>query len=420
MKKNVLLLAILFFNCYYALSQTIVNAEFRPRLIIDDGYKNPKVSTNDAIPYITQRTRLNIGYKSDKLDSYFSIQDVRYWGGEDNFSSSGAFANSTSIDLNEAWFLLKPLKTISIKVGRQLWSYDDQRIISARGWNDYQVKYDAVLGTYYDSINKVDVGLTLNSETNKNLLFPVKKYKVFDFIRYERNIEDLNVSAIGVATGNTISDTTESIFLKGTYGANINYQINYTKARLSGYYQNNLNKNNSDISAFCLSLYVSQKLTDKISAGAGIDYLSGQDENNQHTDYQNSGHTFDILYGTRHSKNGYMDYYSDIPAQGLQDYMINTDIKLLKITLLQIDYHHFQLATNKLEVGNPNKIIDKNLGDEFDITIKYKPFKEVTIQTGYSVYFITSTLKTIKGLSGQKIKLPQFIYIMVLVTPKIL
>ena len=419
MKKNILLCAILCMQVYYAKSQTNISAELRPRLIIDDGYKSPKIKDNNTVPYITQRTRLNVNKKSDLLDAYISIQDIRYWGDEDNYKSSGALSNTKSLDLNEAWFKYKPSDLLTFKIGRQIFKYDDQRIISSRGWNDYQVKYDALLFVYQDSLNKLDLGISYNSETNKNLLYPEDKFRTFDFIRYERLLNNFTISAISVITGNTTSDTTEAITLKGTHGANLNYKYKYSKVRISGYYQHNLDKKQKDVSAYSISFYVTQKINNKIKIGTGIDYLSGQDENNG-LDYQNTNHAFDILYGRRHGWYGYMDYFSTMPEQGLQDYMIKSEFKIVKNTTCQIDYHHFQLAADKINPDLVDKVINRNLGDEIDFTIVWNPIKEMTLQAGYSFYLLTKSTGIIKGIDNKNARFPQFFYTMITISPKIL
>ena len=219
--------SIVLFLCISAIysqdKQFNLGAELRPRMLIDNGYRNPKASDDKTLSFITQRTRLNIGYQKDILETYISIQDIRIWGDDNNYKESGALGNTESISLHQAWFLFKPTQTLSVKTGRQLFQYDDQRILSSRNWNDYQVTYDAVLLQFNDAINKFDIGLTWNSETSKSYMYPDEKFKVFDFIRYERQLKHLNISILGILAGNTISDTTETIYLRGTYGVNLKY-----------------------------------------------------------------------------------------------------------------------------------------------------------------------------------------------------
>lgn len=142
--KNIILATCMVFLASVAFSQTTIDAEYRPRVMVDGGYKTIKLATDPVLITVSQRSRLNIGFKSKKLDTYFSIQDVRFWGDDDNFSSTAAQGSTKGVSIHQAWFMFKPSDKISIKTGRQQFSYDDQRILSARNWNDYQVTYDAL------------------------------------------------------------------------------------------------------------------------------------------------------------------------------------------------------------------------------------------------------------------------------------
>ena len=420
MKKLTFLIAFVV-AFYVTLAQDSLfnfGAELRPRMLIDNGYKTPKSSENNPLSYISQRTRLSTGFKKDKLETYISIQDIRIWGDDNNYKGNGVYGNTESLSLHQAWFLLKPSRNISAKIGRQLFKYDDQRILSSRNWNDYQGSYDAVLFQLNDSINKIDIGLTWNSETSKNLFYPDEKFKVFDFIRYERQIHNFNLSVIGLITGNTINDTTERIYLRGTYGMNLNYKNNGLRIKSSAYYQNNLNNNGINVNAYCFSIFAKQSVFQKKAfIGIGLDYLSGNDETNTSNNYQNTNHRFDLLYGKRHGWYGYMDYYSTTPEQGLQDYMIKSEYFPTKNLTLNIDYHYFILAENKFDFEDQSIILDKNLGHELDFTMKWKIIKEVSFQAGYSFYFTTNTLQQIKEIQNKELRFPQFAYFMITVKP---
>lgn len=421
MKKQILLIALVFFLSPTNAQKKFIKlaAEIRPRILLDDGYKLPKLKNQETLAYITQRTRINIYFKKNKLESYISIQDVRFWGDDNIYKESGSYGNSNSISLHEGWFMLNLNKKISIKTGRQLFQYDDQRIISSRNWNDYQVTYDAVLLKFNDSANIIDIGMSWNSETSNTTLYSEKKFKLFDFIHYTRRIKNLNISAITALTGNTISDTSENINILGTYGLNMNYKKNDFFLRTSAYYQNNLNHNEWNINAYCFSIFGKKKLFHFLTLGAGYDYLSGQDESNLNTDYQYVNHRFNILYGRRHGWYGYMDYFSTTPDQGLQDFMIKTEYKPSKNLKVQIDYHFFKLAQYITDVDNQSIKLSKNLGQEFDFTLKWQILNEVSLQTGYSFYLMTNSLKHLKNVNNEELRFPQFAYVMVTVAPTI-
>lgn len=421
MKRYLLVLcaSLLIHGAWAQESKLDIGFEYRPRLAIDAGYIKPQLVDESTLSYLTQRTRLNLQFKNSQLETYLSLQDVRFWGGDDVYKKSGPLGNSQSLSLHQGWFILKPHKNIAIKTGRQLFAYDDQRVLSSRGWNDYQITYDAILLAYNDTLNKIDVGLTWNSESAKNMLYPDEKFKVFDFIRYQRSFDKLNMSALVLLTGNALNDTVETIYLRGTYGLNAIYKSRGFKLRITAYYQNNINDKGDDISAYCASIFAQQELlSGKISLGMGLDYLSGQNETNTDAYYQKTNHQFDILYGRRHGWYGYMDYFSTLPDQGLADYYLKTKYQVTKTILLQLDYHYFNLATYRYDSETPALKSNRGLGQEFDFTCQWKMFKEATLQAGYSFFMPTNTLEQIKGVQGQSLKFPQFAYLMLVVKPK--
>lgn len=419
--KKLIFLFVLIFSC------GIVNAQYksfnlgleiRPRLLLDNGYKTPKSIDEKTYSFITQRTRINAEYEKNILQAYVSIQDIRFWGDDNKFKENGVFGNTESLSLHQAWFALKPNKTISIKIGRQLFKYDDQRIISSRNWNDYQITYDAVLIKFEKDKNNLDIGITYNTESTNNDIFPNSKFKIFDFIRYQQQINNLKVSAVTLLTGNTINDSSDQVYLRGTYGLNANYILHDLKIRSSFYFQNNLNNNGENVRAFCFSIFAKKDIIlQKLNAGFGFDYLSGNDETKTSDDYIITNHSFDILYGRRHGWYGFMDYFSTTPEQGLCDFMFKLEYLFNKKINLQADFHQFYLAENKFDLQDGSSKLNKNLGQEFDFTLKWKIIDEASLQAGYSFYLMTNSLKQVIEVNNEKLKLPQFVYLMISIKP---
>jgi len=392
-------------------SQFTIDGEFRPRMMIDNGYKTIKLESDPTLVYISQRSRINLGYKKDKLETYFSFQDVHFWGDDDNYSSSGLLGNTKGINLYQAWFALKPTPDMMIKIGRQQLSYDDQRILSARNWGEYQVTYDALLFVYVKGKNKLDIAASWNTNGSTDAFYPKAKMKMVDFVRYERNLGKMTVSAIAILNGYTKADTLTDIALTGTYNANLVYKTKGFDLRVTGYYQSGLNKTSGDISAYCLSVFAKKNLfEEKASIGIGLDLLSGNNDTITDAAYKNTQHKFNVFYGNRHGVLGYQDLYTSIPNQGVQDYMLKAEFKMAKDLLLQGDYHCFFLA-------NKGKLANKNLGSELDLTLQWKIMKEVTLQAGYSFYLASESFERWKGVYNQSTKFPQFAYLMLTVKP---
>ncbi len=402
-------------------STTIIDAEFRPKTILNNGYKTPITTGQKPFGYISQRTRINIHHTGNKLDAYFSIQDVRYWGGEDNFNNRGVYGDTRSVDLHQAWFRYKPFEHFSVKVGRQLFSYDDQRILAGRNWNDYQVGYDAVLFVMDNDKNQVDMAFSWNADNTSNALYTPVKFKTLDFIRYERKYDALSASLIGLITGNTVSDTTTQLYFRSTAGVNITYSKDKIDLRGSMYYQNNMNDRGAECRAYVFSVSGKYAVIGKIlNISAGLDYISGHDATNTGSSYQTVNHTFDLLYGKRHGFYGYMDYFNTPPDQGLQDYMVKVNYRPAEKITVKADYHHFLLSADRYDPEFPAEKLDRNLGDEIDLVLEWKPLKEMVLQAGYCFYLTTSSLEKLKNVYPSDTRFPQFAYLMITVKPQLL
>ncbi|MBN2699245.1 MAG: hypothetical protein JXR52_10515 [Bacteroidales bacterium] len=419
MVSRLVLSAILLGITLTGYTQFRVGAELRPRVIVDNGYSIPKTKESRTHVYVSQRTRFNATFAGEFVETYLSVQDVRIWGDDDNFSGSGQFGNTRSISLHQGWVLLKPAEWISIKIGRQLFSYDDTRILASRNWNDYQVTYDALLIKAGNSENSLDIGISKNAESSKYTILPQQKFTTFDFLRYERSREAFKWSAIALLTGNPVNDTTDEIRYRSTYGTNLSYSGEGVDAHGSFYFQHNLNDSGGRLRAFCGAVNVGREvLPGKLKLSLGLDYISGQDETKADPEYLRADHAFDLLYGNRHGKYGYMDYFSRMPAQGLQDYLFKSEYRFAKNLLLQADYHYFRLAAGMFDPADPSTELSRELGHEVDLTFQWKMTKEATLQAGYSFFLTAPTLEAVKGVTNSPLKFPQFAYLMLTVKPE--
>lgn len=107
-----------------------VDLELKPRFEYRHGYKTLIPDDKDAASFISQRSRLNFKYGSEKLNANISLQNVRVWGDVNTLSESDA--NGTAI--HEAWASLLLDSKFSLKMGRQEIIYDDSRIFGNVDW----------------------------------------------------------------------------------------------------------------------------------------------------------------------------------------------------------------------------------------------------------------------------------------------
>ena len=112
--------------------------------------------------------------------------------------------------------------------------------------------------------------------------------------------------------------------------------------------------------------------------------------------------TFQNLFPTNHKFYGYMDTFS---WQNMHNPAISLKVAPCKKVTAQVDYHGFWLATNKDVWYRANgttavrpltplaRNADKYAGSELDFTVTYKPVRQLALQAGYSHFFAGSYLK---------------------------
>jgi len=409
--KTIIVLCFYFSNVLVTLAQDdsiSIYPEFRTLSIIDGGYKSLRLKEDSYYFYTSQRIRLNLGYSLNNFESYLSIQDVRLWGDDNKFTASGNFGNTESLSVYQAWVKYKCKSLFLMKIGRQILSYDDQRILSSRGWNDYQLTYDAFLFEYKTDLHRIHIGLSCNNSEKKSRLYPSRKNKLFDFAHYQIKYGKVLYSFISVITGNAISDTSSIMCYRGTHGFNVKYKNKSLNARMSVYYQHSIKNASNRISAYCLSLLIENEFGESFKAGFGLDYISG---NNQ---LSNSciDNRFDILYGRRHGFYGYLDYFSTTPEQGLQDYMIKISYKTKNNISFFVDWHYFMILANAYEDNNSLVRLDSRLGQECDFKLAWHFSDQCSVNLGYSIYYSTNTFRQIKQVSGLCLPFQHFSYLM--------
>ena len=163
--KKLFFITLLSIGNFVNAQQFDVSAEIRPRYENKHGYSTLLDTDADGTNFVSQRTRLNFGFKNEKMRLYVSMQNVRVWGDVSTLSSDD---NNTA--LHEAWAeaILNP--KISFKMGRQEIVYDDQRIFGNVGWAQQARSHDAFLFKYLPNENhKIDIGFAISADSQSRI-----------------------------------------------------------------------------------------------------------------------------------------------------------------------------------------------------------------------------------------------------------
>ena len=433
MKK--IILGLLFLGIIFSSNlqaQLEVSAEMRPRVEANHGYKTLPVESSETAFFVSQRSRVNIKYKSEKFTTYFSLQDVRLWGQEDVANKTGIQASSIGVDVAQAWFNWSFSKNWGLKTGRQVWNYDDGRFLSGRNWNQNGLSYDAFLLQFNKSDFHFHFGSSINNtwaSFNKEDFNPEEnpyesplgyriKYLNFVWLKFHVN-EAFTISIADYFSSYLAKNTKSTIYSLSTSGIYLNYKTKKLIAEANAFYQFGKNAKGQDQDAYMFTLSAKYKIK-KWQVGAGLDYLSGDEPNSQ----EKKSKAFDLLYGARFKYYGWMNYYLTTASTkngGLID--IYPDIKwsINKKHSLFATYHFFSLAQKAydLPVGGDVSYLNSDLGGELNVNYTYKYSKEFNIRLFVAYYNASETLEFIKGVGKGNSTSPYMATLMLTFKPQI-
>ncbi len=378
-------------------AQLTVTGQFRPRLEVFDGYEYLPSEHSKTDAYISQRSRLNIDYKNEKITTSLSFQDVRYWG------ETGTTTNDKTISLNEAWVKINLGKKWDLKIGRQAISIDNQRLFGLRNWNQIAQKHDALTFNY--NYNNLEISIisaynqnTKHSATNSELgteYNSVAGYKNMETFWLKKKWENFWLGTIHVVDGQ--QDTTEHNhqYYRYTSGLMIGIDNGNNKVSIRGFYQTGkhyISQKLNNLNAFNLCANYNAKLNKNWNLNLGLEYTSGDDTKTK--EYEG----FDALYGNIETFNGYLGYFQQqkqYSHHGFIDATLQLQFKPNTRTQYNATYHYF--ASQQDIYDGTKKLDNKYLGSELDLYAKINFSPIIALDLGYCMMFGNNNLNIIQG-----------------------
>ena len=399
MKKQYVIFGLLLGCLQFAQAQFTLDGEFRPRTEYRNGFGSLIADNADAGFGISTRARLNAGYKTEAYKFYLSMQDVMVWGENrqilpyDQNNSFAIFQAWAEIDFGSGW---------STKLGRQVLSYDDQRILGGLDWAQQGRNHDAALIEYKKDKFILDVALAFNQDYSNPTGFVSAgtaynttgffSYKTMQYAYLKQSWESFSGSLLLMNNGFQEFDTNsdaDGVSNLQTLGTHLNYKKGSFGAAFNGFIQTGKRQGEVDVKgAHLLGLDFTFKASPKVSLGAGIEIISGNDGDSGETG------AFFPLYGTNHKFNGFMDYFyvgNHANSIGLVDIHVSANFKLSEASSLMVKALNFS-GEQDLPSG------ENALGTEIDIVFKRK-FKGYALVAGYSQMFASDGMYELKGIT---------------------
>lgn len=400
MKKHYLLITTVLLTVQSSFSQFSLDGEFRPRTEYRHGFGN--LFPNKAEPgfAISTRARLNAGYKTDSYEVYLSFQDVLVWG--ENRQILPLDLNN-SFSIFQAWSKLKLSSNLSTKLGRQVISYDDQRIFGGLDWAQQGRNHDALLLNYKKEKFMLDLGLAYNQDFSNPSGFISQgnaynttgffSYKTMQYVYLKQQWDSFSGSLLLLNNGfqefEEDETTADGLSNLQTFGTHMNYGKGKFSVAGNLFFQTGERQGEVDVKgAYLASLDLNIKATDKTTFGIGAELISGNDVAPGKTG------AFFPLYGTNHKFNGFMDYFyvgNHANSVGIVDVHASANFAFKNNSALLIKVLNFS-GEQKLASG------EKSLGTEVDLVYS-KTFNGYSLKAGYSQMFANDGMYELKGIT---------------------
>lgn len=401
-----------------AFAQFSLSGEVRPRMEYLHGYSTLTDKDSDPAGFASQRTRVNFNYSNDRIMMGISVQDVFLWG-----SNPQLFTTSNTVSVHQAWgqYFLTP--SLSLKLGRQELSYDDERIFGSSNWEQQGRSHDVAL-LRYDGMLRIDIGAAFNQDRKylNGAYYGLNNYKMMQFVWLNTNIVDnLNLSLLFLNNGyqnkKELKDATEKdnkTIFNQTLGGRIVYTPGNFNIHAAGYYTMGNDMENRDLSAYYIGLGLDYNIGKEWTLTWGWECLSGTDQKDMKENpdsYTNK--SFNPFYGTSHKFNGYMDYFNAngnwANSVGLNDLFTGFQFSRRNFEI-NLTTHAFLTAADVIKDGDIDEKMESYLGVEADLTIACKLSKTSNVVVGYSQMIGSETLQAMKG--GDKNACNNWAYIM--------
>jgi hypothetical protein len=377
--------------------------DFQERLRFE--YRDNNFDFNDSLDSLTddawllQRARIGIKVKPTSwLTFYAQGQDTReFFADRPNIIGQLGAEGDDSFDLRQGYIEIGDPKKFSFKLGRQVLSYGDERLVGGLEWVNQARVFDAAKLQYTADKWSVSaftssVVSAVDGEFNKSdwIDSDATRDQFFSGVYFSTtwlDVQTTDVYAFHLSENSATGDTNF---------ATLGTRVKADPKKLGGFdYELEAALQFGDVKGKDLSAF---------AAHAGAGYVWQNDwkprvffEYNYATGDANPAdgetETFQNLFPTNHKFYGYMDVFS---WQNMHNPAISFSCQPHKTVTARLDYHMFWLdetadawyrANGVTQVRKPDAAADSYVGSEIDLTLTYKPMKQLSFIAGYSYFF---------------------------------
>nr|WP_295927497.1 alginate export family protein [uncultured Dyadobacter sp.] len=391
-----------------------IDLELRPRAEYRDNFVWTAADTTMPRLYVTQRNRLNINYRTNRLRLHASPQEIHVWG------ESGRFSRVGSVNFFEAFAEPFINRNLSVRVGRQAISLDNGRIFSAAPWGQQSRAHEGIRILYKKKL-ETDLTFAFTRPYSKHFdaaYSPVAahtyKYLIVHHLKHKINdhITLTTINAMDIFR----RPADRSYYQRITNGGRLEYNQNWLYGTVNAYYQYGENAGRKKIRAYYIQPEISAN-TGRTLFRLGAEILSGD----RNAVSKEATASFVPLYGVAWKFMGNMNLFTRFPADVNEKGLVNPYLFIIhqagKQLALRADAHLFYSQYPLLREGR--EIEGKYLGFESDLSLNYKPVKGVEIIYGLSLTVANDRMELF-GKVRDAGKIPVWSYLMISFAPRLL
>lgn len=376
------------------------------------------------------RTRLTAHAVVDgNVHAVIQLQDSRVFG-EGGFSGTTKAGNN--IDLHEGYIKIDNLfgKGWGAQVGRFEGTNGNERVFGSVGWSNVARSWDGGFLWWDADKHKVALFSMKKAELRAENNAAIGSNRDFDIAGAYVTIKDWNWDIFGIYEfdaddADTVLETNTQKAKRLSFGTYYHRNYEQFDFTLNGVVQTGevAPKQSDpddpvdtvaaliDVSALMATFEVGYSLQDERNTrvALGVDYQSGDDGSDATKTKAYSG-----LYPTAHKFQGYMDYFTGVPAHGLMDLMVRLKTDVTRGWTVAADFHLFTAdkdyswddnGDDTTGAVNPTAdLTSKDIGMEIDITVKTNRVAGVALQWGISYFMAKDDFADMR--SGAKDKDP--------------
>jgi hypothetical protein len=343
-------------------------------------------------PFHLLRSRLRVdGTVNENVAAVFEVQDARRFGSDSIYNTA-----SPAFTLRQGYVAVKlPGTPLSVRLGRQVLAYANERLLGAVDWSNHGQSFDAGLlrADFGDvSVDAFAAAIKRNDNPTGGYLRDV--FLLGGWAAWKPKQVKSTLQGFYFYDNPATSLAAQQRHTAGLYASGEYFGFDF---ELDGAYQfGDIALRDSpdadySIAAFMAGARLGYTFTDlwNLRIGAGIDLLSGNDSTSD------AFEGFTTLYGTNHKFYGYMDYFTNIPQHtfglGLQDIIVQLSAAPSKRFRVAADLHLLGGMIDPKVWGmhashGPLRDAGNSFGKELDLTAWLKVADAVNLTCGWSVF----------------------------------